>query len=133
MDTQKIRKSPLWPTFLSAFVAPGVGQLYNKDFTKGFFLLFSSLGSILWFSKVLTERLSSLLPGTPDQWALNQAQLREMLTKLINENTDMFFTFQILMLVIWAFGVIDAYATARRNSNLPASPLPTDENKNPFD
>jgi hypothetical protein len=112
--SRPLRKSPIWPALLSGLVAPGIGQIFNRDYAKGFFLLLTSMGSFFWFSKVLTERLTAILPGPPEQWASNQDVLREGLMKLINENSEMFLTFQILILLIWGFGVIDAYLTARK-------------------
>ncbi len=123
-----MRKKPIWPALLSALVAPGVGQIANKDYAKGFFLLVSSLGSFFWFSKVITERLSMILPGSPEQWATDQTVLRNALMKLATENNDMFTTFQVLMLVIWSFGIIDAYITARRNLNRVEPPSDEDTN-----
>ncbi len=116
LDRRKIpiSKSPIWPALLSALVAPGVGQLANRDFGKGIFLLVSSVASFVWFSKVVTERLSTLLPGTPEQWATNPDVMREALLKLVGENGEMFVTFQVLILLIWGFAVLDAYFTARK-------------------
>jgi len=120
-NTIPLRRSPLWPALLSGLVAPGVGQIFNRDYFKGIFLLVSSISSFLWFSKVLTERLSTVLTGPPEQWAANQAALREGLIKLINENGEMFLTFQILILLIWGFSVVDAYLTARKRATPPAT------------
>ncbi|MCG3203390.1 MAG: hypothetical protein KCHDKBKB_00047 [Elusimicrobia bacterium] len=122
------KKSPLWPVLLSALVAPGMGQIYLRDFQKGFFLLFSSLASFFWFSKVVTEQLDRVLPGTPDQWAQNPALMQDALKQIINENSSMYLTFQILILLIWGFGVLDAYFTAR--SHQKSSHLSLHENEN---
>lgn len=129
MGLFKRQKSAFWPALLSALVAPGVGQLVNREYKKGMFLLLSSITSFLWFSKVLTERLSVLLPGTPDQWANDPNVMREALKKLMTADSEFFFTFQILILLIWGFGVLDAYYTAR--SLQTALPHPPDENQNP--
>ncbi len=119
-----LRKSPIWPALLSALVAPGIGQVFNRDYAKGIFLLLSSMTSFIWFSKVLTEKLIGVLPGPPEKWAENQDALREALMKLIQENAQMFFTFQILVILIWGFGVIDAYMSASK----AMPPLQNDEN-----
>lgn len=126
-----LRKSPIWPALLSALVVPGAGQIYNREFPKGFFLVTVSVGSFLWFSKVVTERLSLLLSGTPEQWAKDPIVLREALMKLINQNSDMFMTFQLLILLVWSFGVIDAYLTARKMARLTGEP-PSDETGHPL-
>jgi hypothetical protein len=106
---------PLWAALLSGLVAPGIGQIFNRDFVKGIFLLVASVGSFLWFSKVCVERLAVLLPGNPEEWATNQTVFKEALTKLITQNPDMFMTFELLIIIVWVYGIIDAYATARRH------------------
>ncbi len=109
----------LWPAMLSALVAPGVGQIVNRDYAKGALLLAASLGSFLWFSKVITEQISILLPGTPDQWIKDQPTLRAAILKLGEQNASMFLTFQLLILVVWTFGVIDAYISAKKKIQQP--------------
>jgi hypothetical protein len=120
MNKEKIKqwsKSPLWPAILSALVVPGAGQIANRDYQKGILLLVSFIGSFLWFSKNVTQKIAALLPGSPDQWMAHQDELREALTKLIGQNQDMFFTFQILLLLLWTFGVVDAYLGARKKKD----------------
>jgi hypothetical protein len=116
---QRYGRSPLWPALLSALVAPGVGQFANREYLKGGVLLFASLASFLWFSRAVTEALSLLLPGTPDQWKLNQAAFREAVVKIVGQNPSMFMTFELLILLVWVFGIVDAFITARRLSRLP--------------
>ena len=111
---QRWGTSPMWPAILSGLVAPGLGQLYNREYAKGGLLLFAFLGSFLWFSKTVTEALSLVLPGAPDQWAQNNAAFRSAIMKVVQQNPDMFVTFEILILIVWVFGTVDAYFTARR-------------------
>lgn len=125
-------RSPIWPAILSAFVAPGVGQLANGDLSKGLFLLTTSVGTFFYFVHVMTERLSVLLPGTPDQWATNQQALRDAVKRLIEGDPNMFFTFQILMLLTWTFGIVDAYVTAK-NPRPPSQPTSDEEDTDATD
>ena len=113
--------SPLWPAILSALVAPGVGQFVNREYFKGGVLLFASVASFLWFSRAVTEALSLLLPGTPDQWKLNQAGFRDAVMKVVNQNPSMFLTFELLIIIVWVFGIVDAYISARRLAATPPS------------
>ena len=117
-----LRKSPIWPALLSALVVPGMGQVFNRDYKKGFFLMAVFFGSFMWFSKVVTEQLSGILTGTPDQWAQNPSMLQEGVMKLVTQNTDMFFTFQLLIIIVWIFAIVDAYLVARRNAANPVTP-----------
>lgn len=111
--------SPIWPALLSGLVAPGVGQFVNREYFKGGVLLFASVASFLWFSRAVTEALSLLLPGTPDQWKLNQDAFRDAVVKVVNQNPSMFLTFEILIILVWVFGVVDAYISARRLATTP--------------
>ncbi len=124
-----LAKSPLWPALLSALVAPGAGQIFNREFKKGIFLLAASLGSFIWLSKVLGEKLSVLLPGTPEEWLQKPVMLEEARTKLINEAPGMFFSFFILMILVWGFAVVDAYITAKHQleNPIPPAPIETDD------
>lgn len=115
------KNSPVWPALLSAFVAPGMGQIANREVPKGLLLLAASIGSFFWFSKIVTERLAAIFPGPPEKWMTDQDQLRDGITRLVNENPDMFLTFQILMIVVWTFGVVDAYLTARKRAKIAAT------------
>ena len=119
--------SAVWPAILSGLVAPGLGQLYNREYAKGGLLLFAFLGSFIWFSKTVTEALSLLLPGAPEQWAQNNAAFRAAIMKVVAQNPDMFVTFEILILVVWVFGTVDAYFTARRQRRAPEPPHETDD------
>lgn len=106
--------SPIWPALLSAFVAPGLGQISNRDYAKGILLLFTSIAPLITFYNILEQRLSLILPGSPDLWAKNPQALREALTKLITESPGLFITFYALVCTVWVFGVIDAYISGKQ-------------------
>lgn len=108
-----VKRSPIWPALLSALLVPGAGQLYNQEVPKGLLLMSGFFGAILWFSKVVTAHLVNALPGTPDEWVKNQAAFYAAVMALVQERASMFMTFQLLILVLWAYGVIDAYVTAK--------------------
>lgn len=114
---KKFLKTPFWPALLSAVVAPGIGQIFNREMKKGFFLLACTMGSFFWFTKVIGDRLSLILPGTPEQWSQDQEKLIEAITALGQETPFMFLLFRILMIMLWGFGIIDAYLTAKNKKN----------------
>lgn len=122
---KRFGSSPIWPALLSGLVAPGMGQIFNREFLKGGLLLFASIGSFLWFSKTVTEALSLVLPGTPELWASNQQAFREAVVKVVQQNPNMFITFEILIVLVWVFAIVDAYLTARRRAS--AKPEPSDD------
>lgn len=113
---KKLRRfltGPLWPAFFSAVVGPGAGQIINGDYKKGLLLMATALGSFLWFTKVVGERLMLVLSGTPDQWKTDPNTLRDAITNLIHEAPGMFVWFHVLMLLLWIYGIVDAYSTAK--------------------
>lgn len=118
--------SPVWPALLSGLVAPGLGQIYNREYRKGSLLLFASIGSFIWFSRTVTQAISLLLPGTPDQWTLNEGAFRGAVTKVVSQNPNMFVTFEVLIIVVWAFATLDAYFTARRLRRSPPQEPPNE-------
>ena len=118
--------SPAWPALLSGLVAPGLGQIYNREYAKGGLLLFASIGSFLWFSRTVTQALALILPGNPEQWATDKTVFREAVVKVVEKNPDMFVTFEVLIVLVWVFGILDAYFTARRRIKTNAPPLETD-------
>jgi TM2 domain-containing membrane protein YozV len=112
---------PLWPAFFSALIGPGAGQFLNGDFKKGLLLLGTSFGAFLWFSKVVGERLSLVLGGTPDQWKMESNVMREAITRLVQESPSMFIWFYVLMLLLWIYGIVDAYVVAKERRKPPIS------------
>lgn len=109
----KFSRSPFWPALLSAFVIPGAGQLFNGEWKKGLLLVVVSLGGTMWFFKVVGERLAHLFPGSPENWPQDPQVMREAVVTLVNQSPEMFFTFQIMIVLTWGFGIVDAYLTAR--------------------
>jgi uncharacterized membrane protein HdeD (DUF308 family) len=125
MNIKKLAKSPVWPALLSALVAPGVGQIFNRDYKRGILLLVISLGGFFWFSSVLTQQLSLFIHTAPETWMQNPNLLKDALSKVVGQNPDMFVTFYTLMFLTWIFGVVDAYVSARKLRNF--IPPPPDE------
>lgn len=105
--------SPLWPALLSGLVAPGVGQIYNKDFKRGALLLIVFLGGFLWFSSILTEQLSVFISTPPETWMQDPEKLKVAITGVVSKNPDMFVTFYAMMILTWLFAVVDAYFSAK--------------------
>jgi TM2 domain-containing membrane protein YozV len=102
---------------LSAFVFPGVGQLYLKKYWRGLvimFVVFAGLGYMIWSATV------SALKGLDDAMAKSQgsaANLQELLdivgSKMLN--TDPYHDAAFYVIVcFWIFAVIDAYRIGRQ-------------------
>ena len=123
----RISHSPIWPALLSAFVAPGIGQIFNGEFKKGLFLLFATFGSFYWFFKVVGERLALISPHGAEDWFDNPAAFQTQLVKLFQETPGMFFLFYVLIILLVVFSVADAYITARQRLRNYAPPPVKDD------
>jgi hypothetical protein len=110
---RKFFRGPLLPAVFSAILGPGTGQILNGDFKKGLLLMVTAFGSFLWFSKVVGERLSLVLAGTPEDWKLDPVKLTDAFTNLVHESPGMFLSFQVLMLLLWIYSTVDAYSVAK--------------------
>ena len=97
---------------LSAFVFPGLGQLYNQDRKKGVFLVLGTnllLGVVLLVGIVLfsQEYLAVFYPR-PLTWELVKVLLRDTITH------PLFWIPFGLLMALWSFGMVDAVRGAGR-------------------
>lgn len=103
-------KRTILPTLLSAFVWPGAGQLYNREFKKGWLLIGVSFLVMLSFSINLTSRLKEMLPADPAE--MDMAQVRAALQQMMANPSPYFRYFNVFMSVLWAYAVVDAFMGA---------------------
>jgi hypothetical protein len=94
---------------LSAFVFPGLGQLYKQDRKKGVLLLVSAnlLLALLLLAGVMVlsqEYMTSVYPA-----ALNGENLRVLLKQIISR--PLFYLPAAIFLAIWGFAAVDAALT----------------------
>lgn len=102
---------------LSAFVFPGVGQLYLKRYWRGLviiFFVFSSLGYMIWSATV------SALKGLDDAMvkvqggAANLQELSDIVgSKMLTTGPYHEALFYVIV-CFWIFAVIDAYRIGRQ-------------------
>ena len=131
LKNKSFTRLPIWPALMSAIVAPGAGQILNREFKKGIFLFAVFIGSFSWFFKVISEQLSLLTTIKPEVWQKDPSIVQEYLLKIVNQNPSMFFSFQLLVILIWGFSVIDAYITAKHQNKTPP-PVLSDETTHPL-
>jgi hypothetical protein len=95
---------------LSAFIFPGLGQVYKGDVRKGIFLILSAslLMAVLVLSVVIlySYGYADIVSQAASPEAIESAQLRHLLVKVITR-PFILFTFGLL-LATWMFGVFDA-------------------------
>ena len=105
---------------LSAFVFPGVGQLYLKRYWRGLVILclvFAALGYVIWATTVsalnrLDEAMAQLQVGTANLQELSDLVGSEVYT------ADPHHTAVIYIIVcLWIFAVIDAYRIGKQRDS----------------
>lgn len=103
----------LIPVLLSAFLGPGAGQLYNRNYKKGFFLLtvvlLGLVGLFAAFVVIAKEEIIKseeilLMPGF-------EAALAQ---KIMQEHSLPLTLFKWGFVVIWCYSVVDAYLVGSR-------------------
>src|SRR5438105_2156060 len=98
----------LIPVLLAVLLGPGVGQLYNKEFRKGFILIVLSVGLLLAFSVWLSRAAMGYLPS--DINTIDRAMLRNIIqTHIVADHPATFYTYEILLAGLWVYGIVDAY------------------------
>ena len=94
------------PFLLSAFVFPGLGQLYKQDRYKGILLLLAS--NLLLAFTLLTgvmvmsqEYMATVYPA-----AISAENLRGLLPRIVGK--PLFYVPAIIFLAVWGFAAVDA-------------------------
>jgi hypothetical protein len=104
---------------LSCFVWPGAGQLYNREFKKGAALIVLSLllavGVIVSTAAELTRRIPSDIENVDPEL------VRALPADLLAAPPWTLLLPSFLLLAVWAYGIVDAYAggRGRRKLSLP--------------
>jgi len=104
------------PVALSLILGPGAGQLYNREFKKGSYLIALSLvvliGAFAWFRQ-------AMLPYLPaDLTTLDPAAVPSLVQNAVNHvvssHSGVVFIYETMLSALWIYGVVDAYRVARR-------------------
>ncbi len=97
----------LIPVLLSLIFGPGVGQLYNKEFKKGLWLIGASFTLLIAFSIWLSRAAMPYLPT--DIQTIDRSILRDIIqTHIVQERAVTFYTYEVLLALLWVYGVVDA-------------------------
>ena len=103
---------------LSLFLGPGMGQLYNRDFKKGGYLIAVSLVVVLSAAVWCFKASQPFLPvdlSTVDPSAL-QEMLRKAATEVAAAHGHTLLTYQIILLGLWLYSAVDAAIVAKRRT-----------------
>lgn len=102
---------------LSAFLGPGVGQLYNKQWKKAvilisvFILLLCAFAA--YFLYAAKQAIEIMAQSNPD-FLLQPGIEKTLAQKILKENARPLLFFKLGLLVLWVFGIIDAWRNAKK-------------------
>lgn len=121
------RRAIFVPVLLAVVLGPGVGQLYNREFKKGFFLILVSIvvffGFTAWIGKVAMPyvRLDQMnidlssLTNFLQSVKSTQLLLGESIQRHVSqEHPVVLFVYEGILGGLWVYGVVDAYLGALR-------------------
>ena len=107
------------PVLLSLILGPGVGQLFNKEYKKGAYLIGVSLvvlmGAVMWFLKAIRPDLPADLTNI-NRDAL-QVIMRNAVNHVVAGQGGTLTAYQMILFALWFYSVIDAYRGGLRRHN----------------
>lgn len=109
------------PVMLSAFILPGAGQLYNRDWRKGLVLI--GLTFLLSMSLIMGAGPEIAGRITQDSTSPAFTQVREILKDIMERNA----IYNLLMMLTWLYSLVDAYLGGRVRMMRLKPPSSSDE------
>ena len=108
--------SILIPVLLCFFLGPGAGQLYNRDYKKGVFMMVASLVVLIvagvWYYKALQPFIPSDLTNV-DPAALQQI-LQNATAQINAGQSRLLMAFEAALTALWIYACFDAYLVAQK-------------------
>jgi len=112
-------RQALKAAFLSGLLGAGAGHLFLKRYRRGWFLIMCTLCCMLVIATQTIKQAQVILEKIPTQnEALNFDEVSVLLTQ--NFSTEDFLTTNlatILIMLIWVFGIFDAYKIGKNKDN----------------
>ena len=105
---------------LSAFVWPGAGQLYNREFKKGAALIGLTLLMAAVVIIATAAEVTRQLPA--DIGDLDADLIRTLPAQVLAARTGPLLASSLVLLVAWGYGIIDAYFGGRGRRKLSLEP-----------
>ncbi|HOW26943.1 MAG TPA: hypothetical protein PK876_00370 [Elusimicrobiota bacterium] len=115
-----MNKRSLIAGLLSAFIWPGAGQLYNRDYRRGFVFIGLTIFFVISLFIGIGDQLKELIP--PGATHLDFDSARQLSLRLTEQKSGSFRTFNFLMSLTWAYSIIDAFMSARKEEPPPEPP-----------
>ena len=101
---------------LSAFVWPGAGQLYNREFKKGAILIGLTLAVAVAVMIATAAEVTRQLP--PDIDELDADLVRALPAQVLAARPGTLLGSSLLLLAAWGYGILDAYFGGRGRRKL---------------
>lgn len=102
---------------LSALLGPGAGQLYNKEWKKGFILIGFLIGvmaaAAYFFIHAAKKTVEALALSNPDLLIQEGAEML-LAKEILAQNAGFISITKWTIVVLWCYGVVDAYLGAKR-------------------
>ena len=105
---------------LSAFVWPGAGQLYNREFKKGALLIGLTILVAVVVIIATTAEVTRQLPA--DIGDLDADLVRTLPAQVLAARTGPLLASSLVLLVTWGYGIVDAYLGGRGRRKLTLEP-----------
>jgi hypothetical protein len=105
---------------LSAFVWPGAGQLYNREFKKGAFLIGLTLAVAVAVMIATAVEVTRQLPV--DIGDLDADLVRTLPAQILAARSGTLLVSSLLLLLAWGYGIVDAYLGGRGRRKLTLEP-----------
>ena len=105
---------------LSAFVWPGAGQLYNREFKKGAALIALTLVVAAVVIIATAAEVTRQLPA--DIGDLDADLVRTLPAQVLAARTGTLLLSSLLLLVAWGYGILDAYFGGRGRRKITLEP-----------
>ena len=101
---------------LSAFVWPGAGQLYNREFKKGAILIALTLAVAVAVMIATAAEVTRQLPQDIDE--LDADLVRTLPAQVLAARPGTLLGSSLLLLAAWGYGILDAYFGGRGRRKL---------------
>jgi hypothetical protein len=105
---------------LSAFVWPGAGQLYNREFKKAALLIGLTIAVAVAVMIATAAEVTRQLPA--DLGDLDADLVRTLPAQVLSARPGTLMASSLLLLLAWGYGVIDAYLGGRGRRKMTLEP-----------
>lgn len=105
---------------LSAFVWPGAGQLYNREFRKAAVLIGLTLAVAVAVIIATAAEVTRQLPA--DIGDLDADLVRTLPAQILAARSGTLVASSLLLLLAWAYGIVDAYLGGRGRRKMTLEP-----------